>query len=61
MPIYEYECMKCGKRFEALRPLAGDDAEVRCPSCDGEVERQISTFSGMGAAKSSSCNNGRFT
>ncbi|MBP7865585.1 MAG: zinc ribbon domain-containing protein [Acidobacteria bacterium] len=63
MPIYEYECPGCGLKFEMLRPVVGDDGEVRCPACGaGEVERRVSTIAGVGASKPSSCGGGgRFT
>ena len=44
MPIYEYRCDKCGRRFEELVLTASD--EVECPHCGcGKVERLISPFS----------------
>lgn len=63
MPIYEYECPNCGSKFEMLRPVAGEDDEVRCPACGaGEVKRRLSTFAGVGTSKPSSCGGGgRFT
>jgi putative FmdB family regulatory protein len=42
MPIYEYAC-PCGKTFEVLIIRQSDQAEVRCPACEGtQVERVIS-------------------
>ena len=41
MPVYEYQCKKCGEAFEKLVKL---DEEVKCPECGGEVVKQISTF-----------------
>src|SRR5271154_963532 len=42
MPLYEYQCKKCGHRFELIQSFsAGDPKE--CPVCHGEVERLIST------------------
>jgi len=38
MPIYEYECPKCGGRFELRRGLADNDSEIRCPKCGAEQE-----------------------
>ncbi|HEY96319.1 MAG TPA: hypothetical protein G4O15_15450 [Dehalococcoidia bacterium] len=32
MPIYEYECSECSKRFE-LRRSFSDESEVLCPDC----------------------------
>ena len=40
MPIYEFECSKCGTRFEEL-VRAGEPAP--CPECkSSEVERRFS-------------------
>ncbi len=40
MPIYEFECSKCGARFEELVP-AGQTAP--CPQCrSSEVKRRYS-------------------
>ena len=40
MPIYEFECAKCGTRFEELVP-AGQTAP--CPQCkSSEVRRRYS-------------------
>ncbi len=46
MPIYEYECRRCGKGFEHLARLtaARDDA-VPCPACGArETTRKFSVF-----------------
>lgn len=41
MPIYEYECLSCGKRTEVLQKM--DDAPLAaCPNCGGEVKKLIS-------------------
>jgi len=43
MPIFEYRCKQCGKKFEAI-VLGNKSAE--CPQCHGgELEQQLSTFS----------------
>ena len=48
MPLFEYQCVTCGHRFEAL--VVGSRTPV-CPRCAGEeLEKQFSTF-GMGASK----------
>lgn len=41
MPVYEYECDKCGSKFEVLRPISGDDREVKCPHCQAENPRWV--------------------
>jgi putative FmdB family regulatory protein len=45
MPIYEYQCLKCHIRFEALRPINDDGRDLACPECGGgEPEKVFSTF-----------------
>ncbi len=40
MPIYEYECRKCGHRFERIQKFS--DRVVRtCPECKGRVDRLV--------------------
>jgi putative FmdB family regulatory protein len=55
MPIFEYICKDCRKRFEAL--LYGS-AQPQCPLCHGtNLDQQISVFSvgGSQSAAASSC------
>ena len=45
MPLYEYRCRECGKRFEMLRRMQDADRETECPDCQSEeIERLLSTF-----------------
>jgi putative FmdB family regulatory protein len=55
MPIYEYDCRECEKRFETL--VRSRDEKVACPECGGEqVERAWSTFhSKQGVSTPASC------
>lgn len=51
MPLYEYECESCGKRFERIQKFS--DAHVdACPTCGGPVKRLFSSpaihFKGSG-------------
>jgi len=43
MPIYEYECAKCGT-FEATQRIS-DKPLTRCPTCKGKVKKLISNTS----------------
>ncbi|MFZ0451282.1 MAG: zinc ribbon domain-containing protein [Desulfatiglandaceae bacterium] len=46
MPIYEYQCRKCGNIFEKLCFASDDEKEIGCPTCDEkDVERLLSCFS----------------
>ena len=56
MPLYEYECQKCGKLIEILRNRSESDKDVKCPECgSSEMRRKFSTFGVvMGSGKTSS-------
>ena len=42
MPLYDYECLACGARFEAL---VRGPAEPECPSChSSSLEQLLSMF-----------------
>jgi len=36
MPIYEYACQACDRTFEELVLRRSDEADVRCPACQGK-------------------------
>ncbi len=44
MPIYEYECKKCGKITEALQGF-NDPPLKKCKHCKGKLEKLISLSS----------------
>jgi putative FmdB family regulatory protein len=45
MPIYEYECTKCGEKFELHRSMSDDDSNLKCPKCGkGQPKKVLSTF-----------------
>jgi len=61
MPLFEYECSDCGKRFDRLvAASAADDAT--CPRCGArQVRRLISVIAGMtgrAAAPAPECGQG---
>ena len=43
MPIYEYQCQKCGT-FEATQRIT-DKPLAKCPNCKGKVKKLISNTS----------------
>lgn len=51
MPLYEYQCLDCGRRFEVRRAF-GETSGPTCPQCNGKVRRIPSTvavvFKGSG-------------
>jgi putative FmdB family regulatory protein len=51
VPLYEYECEKCGKHFEKIEKMGGPHLK-KCHSCSGRVERLMSApaiqFKGSG-------------
>lgn len=40
MPVYEYQCEKCGRKFDEF--VHSFDSEVRCPHCGGRGKRSYS-------------------
>jgi putative FmdB family regulatory protein len=51
MPLYEYQCQKCGHRFERIQLFSARMVR-KCPECGGKVEQMISApavqFKGSG-------------
>lgn len=51
MPLYEYECDACGRRFERIQKFS-DPLETVCPTCGGAVRKLLSSpaiqFKGSG-------------
>lgn len=51
MPLYEYQCDACGRRFELIRKFSDPPLE-ECPSCGGAVQKLVSSpafqFKGTG-------------
>jgi putative FmdB family regulatory protein len=41
MPIYEYECSKCQRRFDYLQTMS-EPPKTKCEACGGKLERMIS-------------------
>src|SRR5262249_40466835 len=51
VPLYEYQCEKCGKRTEKIENVSGPHLK-KCPHCGGKVERLLTApaiqFKGSG-------------
>jgi putative FmdB family regulatory protein len=46
MPIYEFQCRKCGKTFEMLMFPSDSDDIAECPTCgENDTCRLMSSFS----------------
>ena len=46
MPTYEYECQKCGHRFELFQKMT-DEPVAKCPECGAKARRKISGGAGF--------------
>jgi putative FmdB family regulatory protein len=45
MPIYEYQCLECGEKFEKLVRSINSSPGTECPKCGGrKVEKLLSAF-----------------
>lgn len=51
MPLYEYECTKCGHRFEKIENVGASETK-KCPKCGAKAERLLAApaiqFKGSG-------------
>jgi putative FmdB family regulatory protein len=46
MPIYEYQCEKCGHCFEKLMFAGDDETHLCCPACGKEQTRKLVSCAG---------------
>ncbi|MBM4142002.1 MAG: zinc ribbon domain-containing protein [Lentisphaerae bacterium] len=46
MPTYEYECDRCGHRFERFQKIS-DTPLQRCPVCRGKIRRMFGPGAGI--------------
>ena len=54
MPIYEYECEKCGNKFENYYWFVGADKDIKCPKCGTEKAKRIVSSDSQKSADNSS-------
>jgi putative FmdB family regulatory protein len=41
MPVYEYECTECNKRFEYMQKITENPKEI-CDNCKGKLRKLLS-------------------
>lgn len=46
MPTYDYQCRKCGHRFEKFQSITAEPVKT-CPKCRGKVARLLSGGAGI--------------
>jgi putative FmdB family regulatory protein len=51
MPIYEYECEKCGGVTESLRSMSQADEPPACESCGHKKTRRLQSEFAAGGSK----------
>lgn len=45
MPLFEFKCKSCGRKFTALVGMIADSSAPQCPSCGGtELSKLMSRF-----------------
>ena len=51
MPLFEYQCQKCGVKFEKIQKFSAPTS-AKCETCGGKIERLLSSpaiqFKGTG-------------
>ncbi len=54
MPVYEYRCRKCGKKFERVERITEHGSKhARCPKCkSAQVNQVFGTFFARTSKKS---------
>ncbi|MBE7412328.1 MAG: hypothetical protein L6Q54_07725 [Leptospiraceae bacterium] len=57
MPVYEYECLTCGKNLEVLQSMSQvftkcSEIDSNCKN-DGNLKKKLSSFAFTGATESS--------
>jgi len=56
MPVYEYQCSECGKKFEIRQSMGEDGSKLSCPNCSSSnLRRILSSFFSQGSASDISC------
>jgi putative FmdB family regulatory protein len=54
VPIYEYTCQSCNKKFDQLVRTMSGDAKVKCPECGSpKTARALSVFAAVSSESKS--------
>jgi len=52
MPIYEYICLDCSAKFDALRSMRDSDAPIACDQCNSQhTSRLLSLFNAQSGGR----------
>ena len=55
MPLFEYKCSECNRKFDVLHKSANNIENVECPECQSsKVKKLLSTFSAAGLSSGQS-------
>lgn len=41
MPLYEYECQRCGRLFDARRRMDEGETEIECPTSGAKDPKRV--------------------
>ncbi len=55
MPLYKYECQKCGEKFEFFSRLFEINREIRCLKCGAENPKQFNAADRQESEDSETC------
>ena len=58
MPIFEYECLACGHKFEALKRLIDRDSKIKCPNCGSNNPKRVFSIFASKTNTGNSCGSG---
>jgi putative FmdB family regulatory protein len=50
MPVFEYECRKCGEKFEVRRGFWDKETGTKCPKCGSDDVKKVFSLFGMGSS-----------
>jgi len=51
MPLYDYQCGRCGRKFDGFGPMDKTNDHTLCPDCGIPATRLLSCFNFTGSYK----------